>query len=102
MMAQSEDARTTEIAAIAKYNDLIATRLEEFAAANEGVNGKVIDTAKPFNTALDDPTAYGAPDADCYDDDGTSCLWFNDYHPGIAINKLVAQAVADAWKGSFF
>lgn len=61
----------------------------------------IVDTAGPFNRALESPTAYGAPNATCYNSDGKSCLWFNDYHPGVAINELVAEAVADAWKGFF-
>ncbi|KAJ9149472.1 Carbohydrate esterase family 16 protein [Pleurostoma richardsiae] len=102
MVQQSADARATEDKVIAQYNALLAARLASFSSANSGVTGKVVDTSVPFNTAIANPTAYGAPDATCYNSDGTSCLWFNDYHPGIAINKLVAQAVADAWKGSFF
>jgi len=102
MLQQSADARATEDKVIAQYNVLLAARLASFSSANSGVTGKVVDTSVPFNTAIANPTAYGAPDATCYNSDGMSCLWFNDYHPGIAINKLVAQAVADAWKGSFF
>ncbi|KAJ9165264.1 Carbohydrate esterase family 16 protein [Coniochaeta hoffmannii] len=102
MLAQSADARTLEAAVIAEYNALLASRLAAFSAANPGVTAKVVDTSVPFNAAIDNPTAYGAPDATCFNADGNSCLWFNDYHPGVAINKLVAQAVADAWRGSFF
>lgn len=92
-------SQAAEATAIGKYNDAIATRLAAFETANAGVTGKIIDTAAPFNTAIASPKAYGAPNATCYNSDGVSCLWFNDYHPGVAINKLVAQAVADAWKG---
>lgn len=102
MLAEPVESQQGEAAAIAKYNDAIATRLEAFKAANGGVTAKIIDTAAPFNKALDNPTAYGAPDATCYNEDGKSCLWFNDYHPGIEINRLVAEAVAEAWKGTFF
>lgn len=102
MLAQAADSRAQESAVIAQYNTLLATRLAVFKAVNSGVTAVVVDTSVPFNTAIANPTAYGAPDATCYNADGTSCLWFNDYHPGIAINKLVAQAVANAWKGSFF
>jgi phospholipase/lecithinase/hemolysin len=102
MLAQSADSRAQESTVIAEYNGLLATRLAAFRAVNSGVTGVVVDTSAPFNTAIANPTAYGAPNATCYNTDGTSCLWFNDYHPGIAINKLVAQAVADKWKGSFF
>ncbi|KAK4120634.1 carbohydrate esterase family 16 protein [Parathielavia appendiculata] len=89
-------------AAIAKYNAALSTRLAAFTTKNSGTTSKIVDTTVPFNTALDNPTAYGAPDATCYNEDGKSCLWFNDYHPGIEINRLVAKAVADAWKDSYF
>ncbi|KAK4187765.1 putative acylhydrolase [Podospora australis] len=102
MQAESVEVQETEAVSIAKYNAAIATRLAAFKAANSGVVAKIVDTGAPFNAALDNPTAYGSPDALCYNGDGTSCLWFNDYHPGIEINRLVAKAVADAWKGSFF
>lgn len=102
MLEQSAEAQQGGAAAIAKYNDAIATRLEAFTSQNGGVTAKVVDTTVPFNTALDHPTEYGSPDATCYNEDGTSCLWFNDYHPGVEINRLVAQAVADAWEGIFF
>ncbi|KAK4101188.1 carbohydrate esterase family 16 protein [Parathielavia hyrcaniae] len=88
--------------AIAKYNTALSNRLETFKMANSGISSRIVDTGVAFNTALDNPTAYGAPDATCFNEDGTSCLWFNDYHPGIEINKLVAKAVADAWKDSYF
>jgi phospholipase/lecithinase/hemolysin len=102
VIEQGPDAQQGEKAAIAKYNDAIATWLAAFKTKNSGVTAKVVDTTVPFNTALDNPTAYGAPDNTCFNSDGKSCLWFNDYHPGIEINRLVAKAVADAWKGSFF
>lgn len=91
-----------EAACIVQYNDLLAHRLQDFTARNPGTVGKVVNTSIAFYKAIDDPEAYGAPNATCWNSDGTSCLWFNNYHPGIAINKLVAEEVAAAWKGSFF
>lgn len=102
MLAQPVDSQKGEEASIAKYNDALAAGLAAFEAKNSGITAKIVDTAAPFNTALDNPTAYGSPDATCFNEDGKSCLWFNDYHPGIEINNLVAKAVADAWKGSYF
>jgi phospholipase/lecithinase/hemolysin len=102
MLDESADARSQERTVIEEYNSLLASRLAAFKAANSGVTGVIIDTSVPFNTAIANPTAYGAPNATCYNADGASCLWFNNYHPGIAINKLVAEDVAKAWKGSFF
>ncbi|EAQ83733.1 hypothetical protein CHGG_10137 [Chaetomium globosum CBS 148.51] len=98
----SEDNQKAEAAAIAKYNDALTAGLAAFKTKNSGITSKIIDTTVPFNTALDNPTKYGSPDATCFNSDGKSCLWFNDYHPGIEINNLVAKAVSDAWKGSYF
>lgn len=102
MLVYSDDVRAQEASIITEYNDALASGLANFSSANSGVTAKLIDTSIPFQTAIDNPTAYGAPNATCYNSDGTSCLWYNDYHPGIAINKLVAEAVATAWEGIFF
>lgn len=102
-------------AAIGQYNDALKSHAASFKAANSGVTTYILDTATSFNTALDNPKAYGAPDNTCYESTGTKCLWFNDvsltrpysvlaghfadefeqYHPGQAIHKLVAQAMAN-------
>jgi phospholipase/lecithinase/hemolysin len=102
MLSQGTSATTAEAAVITKYNNLMATYLANFKSKNSDVTATIVDTQAPFNKALDNPTAYGAPNATCYNSDGASCLWFNDYHPGIAIQDLTAQAVASALKGSFF
>jgi phospholipase/lecithinase/hemolysin len=116
-------------AAIASYNTLLASGLENFKAGRN-VTVKLVDTHVPFNEALDNPTEYGAPDATCYNADGVSCvsgqplrlpslsplsgkmnseltrwtspqLWFNDYHPGVEIQRLVGAQVAQTWGGFF-
>lgn len=102
MLVYSNDVRDQEASIITEYNDMLASGLANFTSVNSGVTAKIINTSIAFQTAIDDPTAYGAPNATCYNSDGTSCLWYNDYHPGIAINKLVAKEVAAAWEGIFF
>jgi phospholipase/lecithinase/hemolysin len=39
---------------------------------------------------LNNPQTYGFPNATCINDDGTSCLWWNNYHPGQKYHKLQA------------
>lgn len=73
-----------EAAIIAEYNDLLASNLANFTATNDGVTAKLVNTTIPFQTAIDDPQAYGAANATCFDDDGTTCLWWNNYHPALA------------------
>ncbi|ROT38289.1 fungal cellulose binding domain-containing protein [Sodiomyces alkalinus F11] len=84
------------------YNELLESRHADFQAANEDATTWLVDTAGPFNEALDHPTEYGSPDALCENSDGTSCLWFDSYHPGVAINRLVAEEVANVVGGPFF
>ncbi|RYP12958.1 hypothetical protein DL767_010984 [Monosporascus sp. MG133] len=84
------------------YNSDIAQRLAAFKSANRGVTAQVFNTAPYFEVAMNNPKAYGAPDATCINWDGVSCLWHDNYHPGLAIHKLVAQGFVDALTGSFF
>ncbi|KAL2192970.1 carbohydrate esterase family 16 protein [Corynascus similis CBS 632.67] len=102
VLANTPEQQELEAESIQKYNDALAANLEAFTEKNDGITAKIVDTTVPFNTALDNPEEYGSPDATCYNSDGVSCLWFNDYHPGVEINRLVAQAFAEAWEGSFF
>ena len=97
--AQTDANQAAEAAAIEKYNAAVVARLGVFRTAHPDVEAVYVDTAPAFNEALGNPKKYGAPDATCYNGNGVSCLWFNDYHPGVAINRLVAEAVAAAWKG---
>lgn len=40
---------------------------------------------------LDSPSKHGFPDATCINGDGTSCVWYNDYHPGQKFHQLQAE-----------
>ncbi|KAF9878187.1 hypothetical protein CkaCkLH20_04225 [Colletotrichum karsti] len=102
MLANGADSNAQLAAAIKQYNDLIVSNLAAFKTKNAGVTSWVVDTTAAFDKAINNPTAYGAPDATCYNADGVSCLWFNDYHPGVQIQKLVAQAVAQAVGAPWF
>jgi phospholipase/lecithinase/hemolysin len=86
---------------ISLWNTVLKTKLADFQAANKLATFKLVDTAPAFNTAIENPDKYGAPDALCHDEDGVSCLWFNDYHPATAIQRLVGSQVAAAWDGFF-
>jgi phospholipase/lecithinase/hemolysin len=78
------------------YNKEVGNVLERFKSANSEATGQIFDTSPSFVRALDNPTAYGAPDATCVNQNGVSCLWYDTYHPGIAIHKLLAQAFYDS------
>lgn len=80
--------------AVTYFNGLLTAAAASFKSTNSGSTVYVYDTTTPFMTAIDNPTAYGAPNATCFNADGVSCLWWNNYHPGQAIHKLVAQGIA--------
>ncbi|KAM7192395.1 hypothetical protein V8F20_008855 [Naviculisporaceae sp. PSN 640] len=100
--ANGPEVQANEARSINKYNTALASRLASFVQQNAGVDARLLDTWVPFNQALENPTRYGAPNATCYNADAVSCLWFNDYHPAVEINRLVAAGAADLWKGEFF
>ncbi|KAJ4387613.1 hypothetical protein N0V93_008209 [Gnomoniopsis smithogilvyi] len=91
--ATTQEVQDTEKTLIGDLNDRYLARLAEFEEDNVDASVWTLNTTTVFDLALDNPTAYGSPDATCYDGDGTSCLWWNDLHPGQAIQNLVAQAV---------
>jgi len=88
--------------AITLWNGQLPDRVAKFKTANSEANVVIVDTQAPFNEALGNPKEYGAQNADCINSNAKSCLWFDNYHPGSAISKLVAQTVAAAFKGTFF
>jgi phospholipase/lecithinase/hemolysin len=94
VVAQPNSTQSAEGAAVGDYNELLVKAVDDFKSKSEGVTTWVYDTGDAFNTAIASPEMYGAKNASCYNGDGTSCLWFNDYHPGQAIHKLVAAGVA--------
>ncbi|KAL2865935.1 SGNH/GDSL hydrolase family protein [Aspergillus lucknowensis] len=97
----SEDA-ALEAAAVEKYNRQLAAYLSSFRSSNIDATAKLVHTYSAFVTAINDPTAYGAPNATCSNSDGTSCLWWDPYHPGVAIQDLTAQLVFSELDGWFF
>lgn len=112
---------TKLVSNISSWNSALKTRVSNFASKNSGVKATVVETEKSFTTALQNPSKYGAKDAKCTNTDGTTCLvsfvsawvltgtsllidlqWYDGYHAGQAIHKLVAQAFVSALTGSFF
>lgn len=104
MLAESSSAQSLEATVIASFNNQLASLASTFQSQNSGSKVTIVDTQTPFNNALNNPTSYGASSngATCYNSDGVSCLWWNNYHPGQAIQKLVGAAVASAFSGTFF
>lgn len=102
MLENDASSEASLVSAISTYNDFVSSKLDTFKSSNSDVSAWLVNTSVPFYEAINNPTAYGAPNATCYNADGVSCLWFNDYHPGVAIQGLVAKAVAEAVGAPWF
>ena len=100
MLTQSKQAQDLEASVIQQYNTLLANRTSAFVASHDGAKAIVVDTQKPFHTALNNPKQYGATDATCYNSNGKTCLWFNDYHPGmVRKHVMMSENCTDACIG---
>lgn len=86
------------------YNAALVSNLAAFKANNTDITvGEIFNTTSYFWEVFDNPTTYGLEsDITCANTDGTSCVWYDNYHPGQAIHKLVAKAFVEALTGSFF
>lgn len=76
-------------AAIPMWNSYLQEQAKAFGTMNSDATVQILDTTPIFNNILNHPRKFGAPNATCFDADGTSCLWWNNYHPGQAIQKAV-------------
>ncbi|ETS76236.1 hypothetical protein PFICI_11623 [Pestalotiopsis fici W106-1] len=102
MLENDASSEASLASTISTYNDFLSSKLDTFKSSNSDVTAWIVDTSVPFYEAINNPTAYGAPNATCFNADGVSCLWFNNYHPGVAIQGLVAEAVAQTVGAPFF
>ncbi|RAH64319.1 SGNH/GDSL hydrolase family protein [Aspergillus aculeatinus CBS 121060] len=85
-------------ATVARHAAYLATFNRNLEAMVQGLRGEFGGVTTVFYDAwsfmtkvLDDPTAYGFPDATCINDDGVSCVWWNNYHPGMKYHLLQAE-----------
>ncbi|PWY78524.1 cellulose-binding GDSL lipase/acylhydrolase [Aspergillus sclerotioniger CBS 115572] len=73
------------------YNRNLKDMVERWGRERGDVITVFYDAWSFMTKVLDDPTAYGFPDATCINDDGTSCVWWNNYHPGMKYHALQAE-----------
>ncbi|KAM0421318.1 hypothetical protein ACHAPT_010848 [Fusarium lateritium] len=100
MFQQGEENVTRLLSAITLYNNHLTSKLSAFTRANRKAKITLVDTSRAFNEAVKNPKIYGAPDALCVNPDGVSCLWMDGYHPGVAIERLVAKDVVKDLKAA--
>ncbi|KAI1344695.1 hypothetical protein F5Y15DRAFT_1437 [Xylariaceae sp. FL0016] len=90
------------VSLIEYWNKELPTRTDAFKTAHSGAVVTIVDTTSPFDEVINNPTKYGAPNSNCQNTNGKSCIWYDFYHPGQAIQKLMAQAVVTTLKSDWF
>lgn len=78
VLAQGDATVKAEAAGVKQYNDALRSRVATFATLNPTAKTYLVDTTAPFLKAIQEPQAYGADNATCFDASGTKCLWWND------------------------
>ncbi|PYH49047.1 SGNH/GDSL hydrolase family protein [Aspergillus saccharolyticus JOP 1030-1] len=97
-LAEGNATVAQHAAYLAVYNQNLKTMVEEFKREHQDVTTVLYDAWSFMTKILDDPTAYGFPDATCINDDGTSCIWWNNYHPGMKYHLLQAEDMKSQMK----
>ncbi|GAB7336618.1 hypothetical protein MBLNU13_g10314t2 [Cladosporium sp. NU13] len=104
MLSKGETVVRDEGIAIDQYNHALSGSIRAFKAANPDANVHYVDTTNAFWKVLKNPEAFGARDANCFDDDGLTCLWWNN-NPRIedlvprsvnTVRDWIMQAASDA------
>lgn len=95
--AGQKQAKTAELL----WRSTMKSQLDNFHSTHSEANVDLVDAMGAFDKVLDDPKAYGLPDASCINNDGTSCPWVNDLHPGVVIHEQVAKLVAGQFPAFF-
>jgi len=89
-------------AAIAQFNNLLNSESNALVSAKLGGIfpnwdgfAQVVDSQLGWSFMLDSPTVYGAANATCYNPDGVSCLWVDEWNPGQQLQWIVETYVSD-------
>lgn len=94
---QSETSLKALTSNLDSFNTKLATKLDDFKSSNTGVTAQTFNTTSYFWEVFNDPTSFGLDsDITAANADGTSAVWYDNYHPGQAIHKLVAKGFAAA------
>ncbi|KAI3022375.1 CAZyme family CE16 [Aspergillus niger] len=90
-LEQGEEVVKQHAEYLSVYNENLEGMVDDFTKKKGDVTTVLYDSWSFMTKILDDPTAYGFPDATCINDDGTSCIWWNNYHPGMKYHSLQAE-----------
>lgn len=75
------------------------TANNRFRFFHRSAKSLLVDPSTVFNTILDNPQTYGAPNNTCYSyPQGQPCLWDDFIHPGIVLQREFGNRMVTAIK----
>ncbi|KAJ5602017.1 hypothetical protein N7510_011551 [Penicillium lagena] len=90
ILDQGPDVVAAHAAWLKVFNEGLSSMVKDFGAKHRDATPILYDSWSFMTNVLDHPHAYGYPNATCINDDGISCVWWNNYHPGQKYHKLQA------------
>ncbi|OJJ06243.1 hypothetical protein ASPVEDRAFT_139349 [Aspergillus versicolor CBS 583.65] len=88
---QGEDTVEQHAAYLDVYNQQLESLVTGLSANGTEVTAVLYDSWSFMTDVLDNPAKYGFQDATCINEDGVSCVWWNDYHPSAKYHQLQAE-----------
>ncbi|KAJ5094835.1 Acetylesterase [Penicillium angulare] len=75
---------------LAVFNEYLKLMILGFQDEHPEVKTVLYNSWNFMTKILDNPTKYHYPNSTCIDSDGTTCIWWNSYHPGLKYHALQA------------
>ncbi|KAE8551578.1 hypothetical protein TMatcc_001532 [Talaromyces marneffei ATCC 18224] len=76
---------------VTAYNEGLNSMLFQFRDDHKDATVVVYDSFQYMTRVLDNPAEYGYKNATCMNTDGSSCVWWNNLHPGWKYHKYQAE-----------
>lgn len=76
---------------VTAYNDGLKNMVHRFSVDHKDATVVFYDSFSFMTRVLDNPAEYGFQDATCINPDGSSCLWWNNLHPGWTYHRYQAE-----------
>ncbi|KAJ5622696.1 Acetylesterase [Penicillium herquei] len=90
ILASGLAASRAHAAWMAVFNEHLKLMALGFRDEHPDVEYVLYDSWTFMTGILDNPHEWGYPNNTCIDADGTTCIWWNDYHPGLRYHAYQA------------
>ncbi|KAL4871410.1 hypothetical protein BDV12DRAFT_206535 [Aspergillus spectabilis] len=90
-IAQGDATVEQHAAYLEVYNQQLEVMVTSLGTNSSEITTVLYDSWSFMSNVLNRPVDYGFEDATCINEDGVSCVWWNDYHPSARYHQLQAE-----------